>query len=218
MIPIIKSIRAVHACQVINKRTPAPIRIPLKIFLILFVLKLILKRICTRVGRTTIPRIKAAISAKVFVKARGWNSFPSCACIAKTGRKLTIVVEIEVTTAALTSVVASYITFISFFPLIPLFSGISRCLRIFSTSTMPISTITPIAIAIPDKATMFASTPLNLIRMNVIRTPIGSSPATISDALRFITRIIMTMMLIRISCDNADPRVPMVSFIKAVLS
>ena len=59
-----------------------------------------------RVGNTIKPRINADKRAKVLVNARGWNSLPSAACIAKTGRKLTNVVAMEVTTAARTSVVA----------------------------------------------------------------------------------------------------------------
>ena len=83
---------------------------------------------------------------------------------------------------------------------------------------IPMSTITPIAIAIPDNATIFASTPKNLISMKVISTPAGKRPAMITDALRLRTRTIITIMLMRISCESADPSVPIVSLIRVVLS
>ena len=51
--------------------------------------------------------IKEEISAKVFVHARGLNSFPSAASMVKTGRKLTTVVRTAVKTALPTSTVAS---------------------------------------------------------------------------------------------------------------
>ena len=43
----------------------------------------------------------------VFVNANGLNNFPSAACMANTGRKLTIVVVSAVITAPATSMVAS---------------------------------------------------------------------------------------------------------------
>ena len=91
--------------------------------------------------------------AKVFVKAKGLNILPSAASIANTGIKLTIVVETAVTIAELTSAEALLILSISFCVL-----GASLiCLMIFSESTIPRSTIVPIAIAIPERATMLAS-------------------------------------------------------------
>ena len=129
-----------------------------------------------------------------------------------------MVVAIDVTTASRTSVVALYITFISSLPRIPLFLGISKCRKIFSTSTIPMSTITPMAMAIPDNATILASTPKKCIKIKVISTPNGNNPATITEARRFNTNTIITMILIRISCERADSRVPMVSFINPVRS
>ena len=50
--------------------------------------------------------IKAEIIANVFVKASGLKSFPSAACMAKTGKKLIIVVVNAVITADATSTTA----------------------------------------------------------------------------------------------------------------
>ena len=56
-----------------------------------------------------------AINAKVFVKAKGLNNFPSAPIIVKTGIKLIIVVSTAVIIAPDTSVVALYtILFIDF--------------------------------------------------------------------------------------------------------
>ncbi len=89
---------------------------------------------------------------------------------------------------------------------------------IFSVKTTPTSTITPIAIAIPERATIFASTPKRRITINVIKTPIGKRLDIKNDARRFITKSKTTIMLIRISSVNASSSVPSVSLIKPVRS
>ena len=119
--------------------------------------------------------------------------------MAKTGKKLTTVVAKAVIIAEATSVVASYITCINFLPFTPSFSGISRCLIIFSVNTIPTSTITPMAIAIPERATILASTSKNFINIKVIKTPIGSKLEINIEALRFNTKTRTTSMLINIS-------------------
>ena len=58
-------------------------------------------------GINKIPINNDEIKANVFVKAKGLNNFPSDACIAKTGKKLTMVVAKAVIIAEATSVVAS---------------------------------------------------------------------------------------------------------------
>ena len=60
-----------QVCHKITKKIPAKIRLEFHIFLILTVSKRIEKKIYVNVGRTTIPRIKADIKAKVLVKASG---------------------------------------------------------------------------------------------------------------------------------------------------
>ena len=57
-------------------------------------------------GSTIIPRMKEERRANVLVNARGRNNLPSAACIAKTGKKLTTVVDNAVITADDTSIVA----------------------------------------------------------------------------------------------------------------
>ena len=98
----------------------------LQILFIRFLSNLMEKRLWARAGTTISPRISEATSANDLVKAKGRNSFPSAASIAKTGRKLTIVVARAVIMAEPTSTEAVYITSNIFFPLAPLFSGRSR--------------------------------------------------------------------------------------------
>ena len=145
------------------------------------------------------------------VQARGPNNLPSEACIAKTGRKLTMVVATAVSTAVATSLVASYMTSSIRLPRTPLFLSSSRCRIMFSVNTIPTSTMTPMAMAIPDRATILASIEKNFIRMKVISTPMGRRLEIRKEALRFITSTITTRMLIKISWDRADSSVPSVS-------
>ena len=58
-------------------------------------------------GRNIMPINNDDNKANVFVKAKGLNNFPSEACMAKTGKKLTTVVAKAVMIAEATSVVAS---------------------------------------------------------------------------------------------------------------
>ena len=164
------------------------------------------------------PISSAASMVNVFVKASGLKSLPSAASMANTGRKLTMVVESAVITAPATSVVAVYTTFRRSFPRAPLLSGSSRCRIIFSVKTTPTSTITPMDMAIPDRATMLASTPNCLIAMKAISTPTGSKLDIRKEALRFNTRTMTTRMLISSSRDMASSSVPRVSLIRLVRS
>ena len=65
--------------------------------------------------------------------------------------------------------------------------------------------------AIPDKATMFASIPILRITMNVKRTPTGKILEMTIDALRFKTKTITTIMVISISSVSELSSVPIVS-------
>ena len=92
------------------------------------------------------------------------------------------------------------------------------CVSILSVRTIPISTIVPIAIAIPDKATIFASTPKYRIAIKHIKTATGSDPATNNDDLKLSSIKITTIMVISICNPIASSKVPKVSLIKSVLS
>ena len=72
--------------------------------------------------------------------------------------------------------------------------------------------------AIPDKATILASTPNLRILIKVISTPIGSKLEIKTDARRLKTSINTTKILINISNVKASCKVPKVSLIKLVLS
>ncbi len=171
-----------------------------------------------KAGITISPSTKEASRAKVLVKASGLNSLPSAACMANTGRKLTMVVARAVIIAEPTSTEASYTISSKRLPLAPWFSGISRWRTMFSVNTMPTSTITPIAMAIPERATMLASTPNWRITIKVISTPTGSRLEIMIEARMFITSTNTTRILMSISCSRANSRVPRVSLISPVRS
>ena len=197
---------------------PAAISVTYHIRLNLFLLKGIEKITCAIAGMITIPITSDDNSAKVLVNASGLNSFPSASCMANTGRKLTMVVASAVIMAEATSVLALYITVRRFLPPAPLFSGISKCRTMFSVNTIPTSTITPMAMAIPERATILASTPNCRMVIKVISTPMGNRLEINRDARKLSTRMITTIMLMRISCESADSSVPRVSLMRPVRS
>ena len=170
----------------------------------------------------------AAISAKVLVKAKGLNNFPSAPIMVKTGTKLTMVVKTAVIMAPDTSVVALYtISLIDCFgavtALLPVTVGTvascsSKCRIMFSERMTPTSTMVPMAMAIPDKATILASTLKKNMAIKTMSTATGSKPAISKEALRLKTMTTMTKMVIKISKLRASFRVPKVSSIKIVLS
>ena len=88
----------------------------------------------------------------------------------------------------------------------------------FSESMTPTSTIVPIAIAIPESATIFASTLNIFIAINTINTATGSRPDIKIEALKLKTIIIITRIVIIISNVKASFSVPKVSWISSVLS
>ena len=158
--------------------------------------------------------IREAVNAEVLVKAKGLNNFPSAPIIVNTGIKLIIVVITAVNMAPETSAVALYTTvFIGRFS-----SFSSICRSTFSDRITPTSTIVPIAMAIPDKATMFASTLNSFIEIKTINTATGNSPEISTEALKLNTIIIITKMVIKISNVSASSSVPKVSWISSVLS
>ena len=93
--------------QAMVKRIPAAMRMLLNNLLIRFLSNFTEKMMLAKVGNTIIPSIKDANKANVLVKANGRNNLPSAASMAKTGRKLTMVVPNAVVMAEDTSVVAS---------------------------------------------------------------------------------------------------------------
>ena len=151
--------------------------------------------------------ITEAIIANVFVNAKGLKSFPSAAVIVNTGKKPTTVVATAVTIALATSLDARYITSSL---LSPSFDSL-RCFRMFSHITMPISTIVPIAIAIPDSATILASILKIRIAIKHISTAIGNSPLIKIELRRCITNAITTITVTSISSISAVSSVPSVS-------
>ena len=88
----------------------------------------------------------------------------------------------------------------------------------FSDNITPTSTIVPIAIAIPESATIFASTPKSFMVIKTIKTATGNNPDISIEARRLKTITIMTKIVIRISKIKASLSVPNVSSISSVLS
>ncbi len=76
---------------------------------------------------------------------------------------------------------------------------------------MPMSTIVPMAMAMPDNATTFASTPENRMQMKEKRTARGSTPEINAALRRWSTIKMTTMMVTRICCRTAFSSVPRVS-------
>ena len=76
---------------------------------------------------------------------------------------------------------------------------------------MPISTIVPMAIAMPESATIFASTPIVFIAIKHINTARGKRPLISMEILKFITKTSTTMMVTKISSTSAAFNVPNVS-------
>ena len=74
------------------------------------------------------------------------------------------------------------------------------------------------AMAMPERATILASTPTIFITMKVQMTAKGSVAAMTAEARRFITRISTTMIQISTSWVRASSKVPMVSRISWVRS
>ena len=146
-------------------------------------------------------------NAKVLVNAKGLKSLPSAPVIVKTGIKLMIVVSTAVTMAPETSVVATYTTSSVVWSAL----RCSKCLRIFSDKITPRSTMVPMAIAIPERATILASTPKSFIAINTIRIATGSNPEINNEAFRLYTMTTTIRMVIRTSKMSAKLSVSKVS-------
>ena len=82
----------------------------------------------------------------------------------------------------------------------------------------PTSTIVPIAIAIPESATILASMLNSFMATKTIKTATGNNPEIKMEALKLKTIIIITKMVINISNVNASLRVSKVSTISSVRS
>ena len=89
---------------------------------------------------------------------------------------------------------------------------------IFSVRTIPTSTTVPIAMAMPERATMLASTPKNFMAIKTMSTATGKRPEISTEARRLNTMMTMTKMVIRISKVKASLSVPKVSCISSVRS
>jgi hypothetical protein len=150
-------------------------------------------------GRIASVMTKDEMRANVFVNARGLKSLPSAPSKVNTGKKLMTVVEMAVNMALLTSDAAVYTISKLLFP----YFSFSKCLKIFSVRMIPISTIVPMAIAIPERATTLASTPKYFIAINADNTVRGRRPEIMIAELIFINISSTTIMVISISSVKA---------------
>ena len=80
--------------------------------------------------------------------------------------------------------------------------------------TMPISTIVPMAMAMPERATMLASMPKTFIAAKQASTASGNSPETNTAPRKFITSASTTITVTSTSSLRARSSVPSVSSIK----
>ena len=144
--------RAGQVCQKMRKKIPAAMRLPFQIFRIFFVSNRILKKICTSVGNTTMPKYKGRKQGKCFGKSQRVKKLSFC-CLHGKYRKKTdngCGNGSDNCSPNFSCCLINYIQSV-FYPGFPYFQAFSKCRRIFSTSTMPISTITPMAMAIPER-------------------------------------------------------------------
>ncbi len=175
-------------------RIPSGVNAIFSHFTITFLLMVAPKNQCARAGKINKDTINAAIRANVLVNARGPNSLPSACCMVNTGIKLTMVVDTAVRMAEETSAAPLYMVVIIFWP-----GGFSlRCLMTFSERIIPRSTMVPMAMAIPERATILASTPKYRMAINTISTDMGNRPDIKNEALRLMTMTIMTRMVMMI--------------------
>ena len=154
-----------------------------------------------RATRMEAPRVK------VLVKASGLNSLPSAPVITNTGKKPRIVVVTAVMTAPPTSLAALWTDCKRVSPSGAFFK---RC-TMFSLNTMPMSAMVPIAIAIPESATIFASMPNTFISTNAPSTVTGKDRATSKAARKRNSISKITTMVTSTSKLNASSSVPSVS-------
>ena len=82
---------------------------------------------------------------------------------------------------------------------------------IFSDRITPTSTIVPIAMAIPESATILASTLNSFIEIKTIKTARGNKPPISNEALKLKTITIITKIVISISKVKASSSVFSVS-------
>jgi len=120
--------------------------------------------------------------AKVFVQASGWKSFPSWPVSAKIGTKASTMMPIakkigRPTCCEAASTVCQVSSAVSRRP--RAVSACSQCRITFSVVTMPASTSTPMAMAIPVSDMMCEVMPNSFIRINAIRIEAGSGSVTV---------------------------------------
>ena len=80
--------------------------------------------------------------------------------------------------------------------------------------TMPISTMVPMAMAMPERATILASTPKTFMAAKQASTASGNSPETSAAPRRFSTSTSTTITVTKTSSLRARSSVPKVSSIK----
>ena len=127
-----------------------------------------------------------------------------------TGRKPTMVVDTAVSTAPPTSDAPSKTTRVMGASSV---AASSFC-RMLSQMMMPMSTMVPMAMAMPDRATILASTPKRFMAMKHIITAMGSSAEMRTELRRCMTSTRTTMTVTRICCHRASPRVSRVSWMR----
>lgn len=124
----------------------------------------------------------AATQANVLVYASGWNSLPSPPCSANTGRKARMMMAMantmgRPTCAAASRVQAMVSEGVSRRPWTR--SASSQCRITFSVITIPASTSTPMAMAMPASDMMFEVIPNPCISRKETRMLAGSGSVTI---------------------------------------
>ena len=112
-----------------------------------------------RTGTSVTDRTVAPVIAKVFVNARGWNSLPSWPVRANTGMKARMMIAIEKKIGRPTRRVASETVASTARRSRGFTPPFSMKRKAFSVTTIPASTSTPMAMAMPASDMMFELIP-----------------------------------------------------------
>ena len=162
----------------------------------------------------------APTNAKVFVHASGWKSLPSWPPITNTGTKarmtMAMAKKIGRPTCWAAARVMSQVSRAvrragepsPFFALSS--SARSQCRMTFSVITIPASTSTPMAMAMPESDMMFDEMPKWFMRMNETRIETGNGIVTIRMLRKWKRKIMCASVTRRISSTSATRSVSIV--------
>ncbi len=150
---------------------------------------------------------KDPINEKVTVKASSLNNCPAIPTTKTMGRNTAIVVSVEATIALDTSSAPSPAASSADFPS-------SLCLKMFSITTIALSTSIPTPSANPPSDIMFIDSPPKYMNVKTTMIDIGMLNVTIAEALKFLKNTKSTRKASTPPCKAASRTPSMASCIK----